>query len=1083
METMVNTYNPEWICAWNGNMDLQLCLDYFAVITYISDYYCKDDTGTMQMLQEALKESRNDNLKTQLQKMVSVFLTHRHMGESEAYYRILPSMNMKYSSTTCVFAQTGFNPSRFLEKLDERDTKYCEKVIQVQGRTGKYQEKPSLYDKYLRRDCISQPYLQMLSYAQFVKCYQASGSVDKKYDFKQCIIMKEDDSEGEEVLGHHIITPNYGDEETAIELPQFIRICDLKPGELPYMKRRSPQVLRYHKFNKEKNPHEYHYSELQLYHPHGLFSKQQNFDLQEEKENFEICKETYLNSAVSSVKQRILPFVESVEEGLEQAKEQNIIGDELDPQNEQDRSECEAEGLIDHPDFAWIDPDNLETEKETSSTGLFKTVIIDSEENLHRQTQKLDPDQQIVFNKVLNFACQIKASRKTQAQVKPPLLIVQGGAGSGKSLLIRTMAQWFEKILRQSGDDPDKPYILLTAFTGTAAANIDGMTLHSAFNFNFGNEFLSLGDKTRDQKREYLKNLKLVTVDEFSMLKADMLYQLDLRLRELKQDADNVFGGCSVLLLGDALQLRPVMGRFVFEEPLCEAYHLPHLLDPLWKKFKVILLTKNHRQGEDRFYAEILNRIRTGDHTDNDCNILKQRVRPLNSKDIPSEALYVICINAGVNKINEAKLENLNGKLYEFLADVRRSGKPTKKPRLDKDGSIFNTPLQYKIDLKIGAKVMLTYNVNTIDSLTNGALGKVIGFEKSANDTFKSVLVQFNDEKVGREKRKNNSSFLQQKYPGIPVTPISRIEFRFNLSKNPTSQNDLMTAVQFPLKLAFACTAHKMQGSTILKPNGLVADLKSVREAAQGYVILSRVQCLQQLFILDELPKDKFYPSEAAMLELNRLKEIACNKEENDKRTKTLLVSLNIRSLPKHHKDLLLDRLIGAEIVALQETWCEPEQENHHLALPGYNMHLESQGFGKGVVTYFQEQYCVSGSVNKELYQMIRVTKGDFHVINVYCSRGANKQHFFNDLMMLTRGTVNCMIVGDFNENFLQEPKTRLIQHMLANNLLQLVDTPTHSEGGLLDHVYVKGSSMTFNIDVNFRYYSDHAAITVEKAV
>ena len=292
-----------------------------------------------------------------------------------------------------------------------------------------------------------------------------------------------------------------------------------------------------------------------------------------------------------------------------------------------------------------------------------------------------------------------------------------------------------------------------------------------------------------------------------------------------------------------------------------------------------------------------------------------------------------------------------------------------------------------------------------------------------------------------------------------------------------------MTAVQFPLKLAFACTAHKMQGTTILKPDPLVADLKSVREAAQGYVILSRVQCLQQLFILDELPKDKFYPSEAAMLELNRLKEIACNKEENDKRTKTLIVSLNIRSLPKHHKDLLLDRLIGAEIVALQETWCEPEQENHHLALPGYNMHLESQGFGKGVVTYFQEQYCVSGSVNKELYQMIRVTKGDFHVINVYCSRGANKQHFFNDLMMLTRGTVNCMIVGDFNENFLQEPKTRLIQHMLANNLLQLVDMPTHSEGGLLDHVYVKGSSMTFNIDVNFRYYSDHAAITVEKAV
>merc|ERR1712243_200112 len=128
-------------------------------------------------------------------------------------------------------------------------------------------------------------------------------------------------------------------------------------------------------------------------------------------------------------------------------------------------------------------------------------------------------------------------------------------------------------------------------------------------------------------------------------------------------------------------------------------------------------------------------------------------------------------------------------------------------------------------------------------------------------------------------------------------------------------------------------------------------------------------------------------------------------------------VNLNIRSLPKHHKDLLLDQLIHAEVIALQETWCESEQENHHLALPGYNMHLESRGPGKGVVTYFKEQYCVSGSINKELYQIIKISKGDFHVVNVYCSRRANKQELFIDLMLLTQDTESCMIVGDFNEN------------------------------------------------------------------
>ena len=168
-ETMVNTYNPEWISAWNGNMDFQLCLDYFAVITYISDYYCKDDSGTMQVLKESLKDSMNEDLRSRLKKMVSVFLTHRQMGESEAYYRIIPNMHMKDSNVTAVFALTGFNPSRYLEKVDDDMVDQCEKIIEVEGRTGKYQEKPSLYEKYLRRDCNTQPHLQKLSYAQFVK--------------------------------------------------------------------------------------------------------------------------------------------------------------------------------------------------------------------------------------------------------------------------------------------------------------------------------------------------------------------------------------------------------------------------------------------------------------------------------------------------------------------------------------------------------------------------------------------------------------------------------------------------------------------------------------------------------------------------------------------------------------------------------------------------------------------------------------------------------------------------------------------------------------------------------------------------
>ena len=47
-EIFTNTYNPLWLQAWNANMDMQICLDFFAVITYITDYYMKDETGVVK---------------------------------------------------------------------------------------------------------------------------------------------------------------------------------------------------------------------------------------------------------------------------------------------------------------------------------------------------------------------------------------------------------------------------------------------------------------------------------------------------------------------------------------------------------------------------------------------------------------------------------------------------------------------------------------------------------------------------------------------------------------------------------------------------------------------------------------------------------------------------------------------------------------------------------------------------------------------------------------------------------------------------------------------------------------------------
>ena len=108
-------------------------------------------------------------------------------------------------------------------------------------------------------------------------------------------------------------------------------------------------------------------------------------------------------------------------------------------------------------------------------------------------------------------------------------------------------------------------------------------------------------------------------------------------------------------------------------------------------------------------------------------------------------------------------------------------------------------------------------------------------------------------------------------------------------------------SIQFPLVLAWAVTVHKFQGQTVKKPQKVVIDLRTIFEAAQAYVMLSRVQEIEQLFILEEVVPEKIYANHAALEEIERLVNVSKNKNptswDEDAKSKIRISFLKCRSI------------------------------------------------------------------------------------------------------------------------------------------------------------------------------------------
>ena len=233
--------------------------------------------------------------------------------------------------------------------------------------------------------------------------------------------------------------------------------------------------------------------------------------------------------------------------------------------------------------------------------------------------------------------------------------------------------------------------------------------------------------------------------------------------------------------------------------------------------------------------------------------------------------------------------------------------------------------------------------------------------------------------------------------------------------------------IQFPIRLAWAITAHKIQGQTIKLPRSVGIDINTTfgqGQASQAYVMLGRTENLQQLYMSDfdesKLQIDPAGPiNETRELKRRADINISSNKWISASPGTLKIAALNIRSLKCHFQDLLVDScILKADILAISETWF-PKQNFHAPELPGYKGHHVMSGKGGGVSLFIKDELNLLSPpiiVNANHLQIIKAELSKFTLIAVYRSPSRNSQSELADhLCEIIPPEGSVIIVGDIN--------------------------------------------------------------------
>lgn len=387
-------------------------------------------------------------------------------------------------------------------------------------------------------------------------------------------------------------------------------------------------------------------------------------------------------------------------------------------------------------------------------------------------------------------------------------VFLTGKAGTGKTTFLRRLKERSPKRM------------IVVAPTGVAAINAGGVTIHSFFQFPLapyvpGSSFNTKDERFRfsKEKKRIIRTLDLLVIDEISMVRADLLDQIDAVLR-LHKDRNRPFGGVQLLMIGDLSQLAPV-ARESDWTLLREYYTTPYFFGSKalqQTKHVTIELQHVYRQTDTTF-VDILNEVRENRLTANRLAMLNSRYckeeKVLNSEGV----IRLTTHNLTANNYNEQRMDSLKGKRYTYEAEITGTFPES------------SYPAEKTLELKKGSQVMFLKNDTQGARYYNGKLG---------------IITSLDDDHIKVRGLDDDTE--------VEVTPDIWTNARYVIDKETKEIREEIDGEfrQYPLRLAWAITVHKSQGLTF---DRAVIDVNAAFAAGQVYVALSRLRSLEGLLL------------------------------------------------------------------------------------------------------------------------------------------------------------------------------------------------------------------------------------------